>query len=154
MENNVITITSASEADFDRLTEIWEAAVRATHDFLSEEDVLFYKKQVRELYLGAVSLFVARDKQGLALAFMGLSPPDKLEMLFVDPAYRGQGVGTALVRHAAEEYGSLDVDVNEQNPLAVDFYKKRGFVRVGRSELDGQGRPFPLIHMRLNAFQG
>jgi hypothetical protein len=24
-----------------------------------------------------------------------------------------------------------------------------GFEQVGRSELDGQGNPFPLLHMRL-----
>lgn len=25
-----------------------------------------------------------------------------------------------------------------------------GFEQIGRSELDGQGNPFPLLHLRLN----
>jgi putative acetyltransferase len=38
--------------------------------------------------------------------------------------------------------------VNEQNPAACGFYEHLGFVVVGRSEVDGTGRPFPLLHMR------
>lgn len=38
------------------------------------------------------------------------------------------------------------VDVNEQNPDALAFYEGRGFVIKGRSETDGEGRPFSLLH--------
>jgi putative acetyltransferase len=41
--------------------------------------------------------------------------------------------------------------VNEQNTAAVAFYKACGFVVEGRSELDETGRPYPLLHMRLEA---
>lgn len=44
------------------------------------------------------------------------------------------------------------VDVNEQNPDAVGFYRRMGFEIVGRLPLDGQGRPFPVLHMRLGVF--
>jgi putative acetyltransferase len=43
------------------------------------------------------------------------------------------------------------VDVNEQNPAAVGFYEALGFVVVSRSPVDGDGRPFPLLHMRRPA---
>ncbi|WP_369803267.1 hypothetical protein [Mycobacterium sp. E2699] len=39
------------------------------------------------------------------------------------------------------------MDVNEQNCQVVDFYSRRGFVVVGRSELDDAGGPYPLLHM-------
>lgn len=39
--------------------------------------------------------------------------------------------------------------MNEQNPQAVGFYLHYGFVQTGRSPLDGEGRPFPLLHMAL-----
>lgn len=32
--------------DYPRLLEIWESAVRSTHDFLREEDFRYYKEQV------------------------------------------------------------------------------------------------------------
>lgn len=142
-------ITSVSETDFDRLTEIWEGAVRATHDFLTERDIRYYKKLVREEYLAAVELFAARNGDGTILGFMGMSPPNRVEMLFVDPLHMGNGVGTVLILHAAAKHACIELDVNEQNPAALAFYEKRGFVRVGRSALDGQGRAFPLVHMRL-----
>jgi putative acetyltransferase len=38
--------------------------------------------------------------------------------------------------------------VNEQNRSALAFYEHLGFERTGRSPVDGQGRPYPLIHLR------
>ena len=73
----------------------------------------------------------------------------QIEMLFVDPARFGQGIGTALVDHAREQHAKLTVDVNEQNPRAHEFYRRYGFEDVGRSETDSAGRPFPLVHMAL-----
>jgi putative acetyltransferase len=56
------------------------------------------------------------------------------------------------VAHAqARRPGALTVDVNEQNPAAVGFYERLGFVVVGRSPRDGSGRPFPLLHLRRPA---
>jgi putative acetyltransferase len=53
-----------------------------------------------------------------------------------------------LLCHARHLKGALTVDVNEQNPEAVRFYEACGFAVVGRSEVDGSGRPFPLLHMQ------
>jgi putative acetyltransferase len=139
-------IRGYERADNARLVEIWLAAVRATHLFLSEDDIRFFLPQVRDQYLPALEVFVALDDAGELTGFAGLSG-SKLEMLFVDPARHGTGIGRELVDHAGALKGALEVDVNEQNPGAVAFYRKCGFLPVGRSELDGSGKPFPLIHM-------
>jgi putative acetyltransferase len=39
--------------------------------------------------------------------------------------------------------------VNEQNDQALVYYLRMGFEVVGRSELDGTDKPYPLLHMRL-----
>ncbi|MBN9219729.1 MAG: acetyltransferase [Mesorhizobium sp.] len=139
-------IRGYEQADNARLVEIWLAAVRATHLFLTEDHIQFFLPLVRDEYLPALEVFVALDETGQSSGFAGLSG-SKLEMLFVDPASHGSGIGRRLVDHAAVLKGRIEVDVNEQNPGAVAFYRKLGFAAVGRSELDGTGKPFPLIHM-------
>ncbi|WP_330656193.1 GNAT family protein [Alkaliphilus flagellatus] len=41
------------------------------------------------------------------------------------------------------------VYVNEQNIQGVGFYKYMGFDIFKKSELDEQGNPFPILHMKL-----
>ena len=67
---------------------------------------------------------------------------NRIEMLFVDDVSRGKGVGKLLLHYAIAKFGVNEVDVNEQNPQGVAFYRHMGFVQVGRSEVDGQGIRF------------
>lgn len=139
-------IRAYEPGDNARLAAIWLAAVRATHLFLSEDDIQFFLPQVRDRYLPGLEVYVTVDGGGLPTGFAGLSG-SKLEMLFIDPDRHGLGLGRALVDHAWHLKGRLEVDVNEQNPGALAFYRKCGFEPVGRSEVDGSGKPFPLIHL-------
>jgi putative acetyltransferase len=143
-------ISAVRPEEHARLVEVWEAAVRATHHFLSEADVVALRALVRDRALAAVTLVAARDGDGRVLGFAGVAG-DKLEMLFVDPAAHGRGVGRRLLAHAVAQLGARAVDVNEQNPRGVGFYRHVGAAVIGRSEVDGEGRPFPLLHLRLPA---
>ncbi|WP_269930161.1 acetyltransferase [Aminobacter sp. HY435] len=127
------------------LVDIWERAVRATHHFLTEADILFFRPLVGE-YLPALEVLVAEDDHGTQRGFIGLDG-EKIEMLFVDPVRHGKGMGRQLIDHVARLKGPLSVDVNEQNSGGLAFYLKCGFSQVGRSELDGTGKAFPLLHM-------
>ncbi|MGO1833695.1 MAG: GNAT family N-acetyltransferase [Actinomycetaceae bacterium] len=98
-------------------------------------------------YRPQVDLYVV-EFGGLAVGFAGVSG-ESLEMLFVNALRRGQGIGTALLSFVVAERGVRTVDVNEQNEDAVEFNRRRGFAPVGRSELDDQGRPYPLLHMAI-----
>lgn len=142
-----MTIVPVSRADHPRLVDIWEASVRATHDFLSEVDIQVMKPLILHEYLHAVEL-VGCEEAGELVGFLGASGA-RIEMLFVAPEHRGTGAGRALVEHAVGRLGCDEVDVNEQNPQAVGFYLRMGFRVVGRSERDGQGGPFPLLHMKM-----
>ena len=44
--------------------------------------------------------------------------------------------------------------MNEQNQDALRFYRACGFVVETRSDTDGDGRPFPLLHMRRGGRHG
>ncbi|HYE51549.1 MAG TPA: acetyltransferase [Azospirillaceae bacterium] len=138
--------------DREALFRIWNDAVRATHDFLGEDDIAFFARLVREEYLPAADLTVAVDGQDRPVGFLGMTGA-KIDALFVDPAWHGRGVGRALVEVARAAAPDLSVDVNEQNRGAVGFYARLGFRVAGRSPLDGTGRPFPLLHLVLEATQ-
>ena len=141
-------IVPVSRADYPALIKLWEASVRATHHFLPQAEILVLKPLILEHYFDAVTLHCARTEEGNIAGFSGLHE-GKLEMLFVAPEARGGGVGRLLVEHAIGQVGMTQVDVNEQNEQAVGFYLKMGFTVTGRSALDGQGKPYPLLHMAL-----
>ncbi|WP_412177889.1 acetyltransferase [Pectobacterium parmentieri] len=92
--------------------------------------------------------YITCESTGQAIGFIYLHD-GHMEALFIYPDYHGQGVGKALVKIALSQYSRLATDVNEQNTQAVGFYERIGFERVGRSEVDSQGRPYPLIHLRF-----
>ncbi len=141
-------VERATPADHAELLAVWEASVRATHHFLAEADIQELKPLILHEYFAMVALFCLRGESGGILAFMGVAQ-NRLEMLFVRPDAFRQGLGARLARHATGELGVREVDVNEQNPGALAFYQRLGFTVAGRSGLDGQGRAFPLLHLRL-----
>lgn len=144
------SISIASDDDVPRLFDIWEASVQATHDFLHPDDFLVLVPVVERTLREFTPLHCVRDAAGQACAFMGVSE-GMIEMLFVDPPYRGQGAGRALVEFAIAQLGATQVDVNEQNRQALGFYERMGFVVQKRSEQDPYGKPYPILHLALTA---
>lgn len=136
-----ITVT-----DYPRLIEIWEIAVRNTHDFLKEEDFAYYKKQLPG-YFPHVTLS-GFEQEGILVGFAGVAEGN-LEMLFVDNNYRSTGIGKKLIEYAISHLQVTKVDVNEQNSQAVGFYRHMGFNILNRSEQDGEGKEYPVLHMQL-----
>lgn len=140
------SIRQNAPADGPRVLEIWARAVDTTHDFLTQDDRTAIAAEVADFLPGA-PLLLAVDEQDRPLAFM-LVTGGHMDALFVDPEVRGQGVGRALVGHALRDAPHLTTDVNEQNSQAVGFYERMGFRRIGRTDHDGQGRPYPLLHLQ------
>lgn len=140
---------SLGAADYPALVAIWRSAIDATHDFLADADRDEIETHLATDYFPAVDLSVA-EVDGKPAGFAG-TLDGNLEMLFVDAAHRGRGIGSALLAHAITEHGVTSVDVNEQNAPATGFYAHRGFEVVGRSEIDEAGRPYPILHLRLSA---
>ena len=143
--------------------------MEATHHFLPHGEVERLFSDVRNVYLPSVNIVwlaelastgldpagpqapgqpacVQRADGGTLAGFIGCNGP-QVEMLFVEPRCFRHGVGGALLAHVRAVHPRLTLDVNEQNPQALAFYERQGFRVVGRSALDGQGKPYPLLHM-------
>ncbi len=144
----VWVVETPQQDDFTELCQVWEGSVRATHDFLPDRYIQELRELVAHAYLKAVKLICCKDPlTGRIVGFCGIHA-DKVEMLFIDPEYRGRGVGKTLLRHAIDNLHAVQLDVNAQNPQAIGFYFKQGFEVIGRSETDGMGEPYPLLHLR------
>lgn len=141
-------IDDIDKSEYKDVIKVWEASVRATHHFLKEEDIAYYKPLILNTYLDAVELKCYRDKNCRILGFLGVADGN-LEMLFIHPANRGKKIGKTLLEYAINSLNITKVDVNEQNEQAVEFYKYCGFVTKGRSELDASGKPYPILHMEF-----
>jgi len=143
----VYAVDVIAEDEFPAVVVLWEASVRATHDFLSEEDIHYFRPLILNEYLYLLDLRCVRTSEGRIIGYMGCLD-GKIEMLFVDPEYFGRGIGRMLVQYAFSELQIVRVDVNEQNGQALGFYEKMGFSVASRSATDASGRPYPILHMR------
>jgi putative acetyltransferase len=144
-----MNIRLATAIDRVALFDIWLRSVRETHTFLSEYDIEGMVPVVRKyLATGRDEFWVLCGAADRPVGFMTLNG-NKMEALFLDPTILRCGCGRQLVRHAQLRKNELIVDVNEQNTAACRFYEACGFVVEGRSDVDSNGQPFPLLHLRL-----
>jgi len=96
-------------------------------------DVAGFSALETERWIGIARVFVGREEEPSVA---------NLVSMWVDPAFRGRGVGRALVERVfewAREHGATRVDlwVTETNEPAIRLYESCGFVR-------GEGRqPLP-----------
>lgn len=136
----------------EKLLSVWESSVRATHLFLSDDEIRNIKEYVPNALSGVPVLAVAENENGNPVGFVGIAD-QMLEMLFVSDEYRGRGTGKQLLQYGIENYGVNELAVNEQNPLAKGFYEHMGFKVYKRTELDEQGNPYPLLYMKRDGLK-
>lgn len=131
------------------LLRVWEDSVRATHLFLSDQEVNQIKEYVPQVLKEVEYLIFAESESKEIAGFMGIQE-ERLEMLFLSPRERGKGIGRKLIQYGIQNYGIREVTVNEQNPQAVGFYEHLGFRTYKRTDLDEEGNPYPLLYMKFD----
>ncbi len=146
-------LSERNQQTISRLMDIWESSVTKTHTFLSESDLVQIKPEVCSGLKSIEHLCGYYDRDGILQGFIGVAG-QKIEMLFIADNARGKGIGKLLLNYAVENLSAKFVDVNEQNEQGAGFYKHMGFHVIGRSETDGQGRAFPLLHLSREGVSG
>ncbi len=145
---NIYEASDRPDSLLTSLLHVWEDSVRATHLFLSDEEIEHIKKYVPQAVAHVGHLIVAENESGSPAAFMGIENR-RLEMLFLAPQERGKGLGKQLLQYGIENYDVRELTVNEQNPQAVGFYEHMGFETYKRTDCNEEGNPYPLLYMRL-----
>lgn len=144
----IIEIDNRTTALINELLEVWEDSVKATHLFLSNEEINKIKEYVPQALKEVSHLVIIKNEKDISIAFMGVEGT-KLEMLFIKSIERGKGLGKQLLAYGIENYNVNELVVNEQNPNAKAFYEHLGFKVYKRADLDEQGNQYPILYMRL-----
>lgn len=90
----------------------------------SIDEGLFYKIQEDETIICFAICRFLKTKNILSIDKIG-----------VHPNYRGKNIGSELISQIKSKYNKIRIDVVAENTMAVNFYKKNGFVEVGRKTL-------------------
>lgn len=143
----ILEIKEKDSTLIQNLLNVWESSVKATHLFLSDDEIKNIKQYVPRAILEIPILVVAKNEAGNPIGFMGISDKS-LEMLFIEDKSRGFGIGKMLLNYGMENYSVNNLTINEQNPLAQGFYEHMGFRVYKRTELDEQGNAYPLLYMK------
>ena len=143
----IVEVKDRNNVLVNQLLKVWESSVKATHLFLSDDEISDIKQYVPQALRGVPILVIAEDENENPIGFMGVAEK-MLEMLFISNESRGQGIGKQLLQYGIENYLINELAVNEQNPLAKGFYEHMGFEVYKRTELDEQGNPYPLLYMK------
>lgn len=144
----IVEIKDRNSSLIKQLLSVWESSVKATHLFLSEKEIENIKKYVPQALRDIPHLVIIENEDKIPIGFMGIVE-QHLEMLFISHEERGKGLGKLLLKYGIEKYLIKDLAVNEQNLLAKDFYEHMGFKVYKRTANDEQGKPYPLLYMKL-----
>jgi putative acetyltransferase len=127
--------------------DVWRAASSVGHPFLTDEFLASERQSIARDHLPSAETWVweADGKISGFIALLG----DEIGALFVDPALHGEGVGRALVGHARELRGRLEVEVFAANGIGRRFYERCGFIETVRNAHEATG--LEVIRMELPA---
>lgn len=104
------------------LLDVWERSVKATHLFLSDQEVCQIRQYVPQALCSVQHLVVAANGS-IPAGFMGVEGKT-LEMLFLAPEERGKGLGRELLQHGIDVY-SVD-HIKEQSLIQKQPSKSEG----------------------------
>lgn len=129
------------------MCQVWESSVRATHHFLSEEDIRSLAVYVPQALAQVPVLVVAFSDQGIPVGFMGIDGT-RLEMLFLSPDVRGTGLGPAGCSSGASGGTVSPLCASMSRTLKPSISISTWVFRSAAARRpDEQGNPFPLLCM-------
>ena len=130
----IIEIDNRNTTLINKLLEVWEDSVKATHLFLSTEEMENIKEYVPQALKEIEHLIIMENENHTPIAFMVIEGT-KLEMLFIKNSEREKGLGKQLLNYGIEKYDVNELTVNEQNPNAKGFYEHMEFKTYKRTEV-------------------
>ncbi|MBP9211724.1 MAG: GNAT family N-acetyltransferase [Bacteroidetes bacterium] len=134
-------------ADCDDIVNVWSRASAVAHPFLSQEFLAVERYNIPNVYLPNAETWVWQS-DGNIIGFISLLG-NEVGAIFIDPTAHRSGIGRALIRHAQDLHGELEVEVFEKNLSGRAFYAAMGFIPFLQKVHDQTG--FNVLRLRRAA---
>lgn len=112
---------------------IWLDVNCEAHDFIPcsywENNIEKMKKELSELNVYVYEI------DGVVKGFLKMTADNHIKGIYVDRAYRNEGIGSKLLKKCKQEREKLTLEVYLKNEKALEFYKSHGF-RYHRHQVD------------------
>jgi GNAT superfamily N-acetyltransferase len=164
-----ITLRRATRDDIDVIAtmhaESWASTYRGAlpDDYLDrcvfDERAAAWKAHAEDIGSGERSVVMA-ELGGEPVGFVCMLQPDEDRSVHIDnlhalPAFKGTGIGTALLGYAKEwalarGATSLKLWVMDSNAPAIGFYRSKGWVEEGAADDSMGGVPIVALLYRLS----
>ncbi|MFT8402144.1 MAG: GNAT family N-acetyltransferase [Lentilactobacillus diolivorans] len=122
-------VNQLSGPDLERVAQIWLKANLEAHSFIDPKYWLENFESVKS-QLAVSELFIFRSDNQIT-GFLGMDH-GYIAGLFVAAQFRGQGVGSALIKAAQSANQELTLSVYLKNQQARRFYVHQGFTEITR----------------------
>ncbi len=149
-----ITIRPAKLSEAEALTSI--ALLSKGSWGYPDEYLQLWKDEltITDAYIGAHVVWCA-EQGGTVVGFYSLTQIAEgleLDFFYLLPDHMGQGVGSALLRHAMEHARAMGVESLRivSDPNAEGFYTKHGARRIGMMPSKPDGRSIPLLRLQVS----
>lgn len=133
-EGRGVEIHPASFADVKDIIEVTKHS-----EFTSFFRSPFYAN--RQRFADQLNIVAKMDGQIVGLSAIRHKkrlPESEIDILATHPEFRSKGVGAALVKYCLEKspHHKLVLNVHHENPRALQFYKREGFIKIGTARND------------------
>jgi putative acetyltransferase len=139
-------IRAYQDNDLADVVNIWYAASKIAHSFISPEILTQQKEAIINIYIPKANIWLIQEQEQ-TVGFIALLE-NLIGGLFISPNHQHKGYGTRLIEYAKSLESNLLVEVFQANHQAQNFYKKCGFVIIGET-LEAT-TSLPLFTMSLN----
>lgn len=123
-------------SDTQIVMQLWLAGNEDAHSFIAKEYWQANFEEVEKQLLKA-DIFVY-DLNGEIKGFIGLMD-EYIAGIFVDKAYRSQGIGRQLLEYVKQLHSTLSLNVYQKNERALRFYRENGFAIVSKQNDEHTG---------------
>lgn len=101
------------------------------------KDYKKYYAKIRNEYDGEIAINISSNEL-VGYIFIKTNKREKgfISPLWVSKKYRNNGIGKKLLKDAIDKYEAIDLVVKKDNKIALNLYKKYGFVVIGDGNND------------------